>query len=483
MIITCNKCSTRFTLDDSLVAENGSKVRCSVCKNIFTAYPLPREPEQPSAPVANFDSAPDLDDIPDFEMEDTEFSFEENEFDLNGGDGEKEPDQDGFEFEADEISEDIAIAADEQQDIDFDGIEFESLKDEPEELTLSMDEIEPDLKIEKDTDFLEMEFDDPDPSGEEKGPPAEEDGAAKEEDEFDLEFDMEEDTDLSIAPDEPGLDILEEGETLTLEQMDSEKNLDEISPEDDFSDYDRVLEQDTEPDETPDEEGPVGEEPIEEEPDQKDPVKEKPLLEESAPLMDLPERRPGRKKKSVLSLPVLLLVLIFFLTAGAYVASIMTGYKLPHLSDFKIPFLEKYMTHKDSAAINVKPVPNESSVNGRFVSNAASGTLFVITGRVDNPSGLAFNHIEVQGTLSTKEIPAAKIQKAFCGNIITEEMLKSGNLAEIMKLLEVKEGAHNSNMNIKPGAGVPFMIVFSDLPEKLQNFNVKVVGFEKATGN
>jgi len=129
MIITCNKCSTRFTLDDSLVAENGSKVRCSVCKNIFTAYPLPREPELPSAPVADFDSAPDLDDIPDFEMEDTEFSFDENEFDLNGGDGEKEPDQDQFEFEADEISEDIAIEADEQQDTDFDGIEFESLKD------------------------------------------------------------------------------------------------------------------------------------------------------------------------------------------------------------------------------------------------------------------------------------------------------------------------------------------------------------------
>jgi hypothetical protein len=293
---------------------------------------------------------------------------------------------------------------------------------------------------------------------------------------------MEEDDGLSIAPDEPGLDILEEGETLSLEQTDSEKDLDEISPEDDFSEYDAVLEQDTEPDETPDEEDLIGEESVEEEPDQKDPVKEKSLLEKSAPLMDLPERRSRRKRKSVLSLPVLLLVLIFFLTAGAYVASIMTGYKIPHLPDFKIPFLEKYLA-TDTAAKDAKPVPNESSVNGRFVSNTASGTLFVITGRVDNPSGLAFNHIEVQGTLSTKEIPAAKIQKAFCGNIITEEMLKSGNLAEIMKLLEVKEGAHNSNMNIKPGAGVPFMIVFSDLPEKLQNFNVKVVGFEKVTGN
>jgi len=46
MIITCNQCSTSFNLDAALVKTNGSKVRCSVCKNIFTAYPLPRKPEQ-----------------------------------------------------------------------------------------------------------------------------------------------------------------------------------------------------------------------------------------------------------------------------------------------------------------------------------------------------------------------------------------------------------------------------------------------------
>jgi hypothetical protein len=122
-------------------------------------------------------------------------------------------------------------------------------------------------------------------------------------------------------------------------------------------------------------------------------------------------------------------------------------------------------------------------VNGRFVSNTAGGTLFVITGRVDNISNLPFSHVEVQGTLSTKENPAAKTKNAFCGNIITEEMLLSGNIAEILKLLDVKEGNHNTNVNIKPGGSVPFMIVFSDLPEKLQNFNVKVVGFTKTPVN
>ncbi len=39
MIITCKECSTSFNLDADLLQEGGSKVRCSVCKDIFMAYP------------------------------------------------------------------------------------------------------------------------------------------------------------------------------------------------------------------------------------------------------------------------------------------------------------------------------------------------------------------------------------------------------------------------------------------------------------
>lgn len=132
-------------------------------------------------------------------------------------------------------------------------------------------------------------------------------------------------------------------------------------------------------------------------------------------------------------------------------------------------------------AVEKKPVPNERSINGKFVSNKNGGTLFIITGLVDNPSDISYSHIEVEGTLSTKKNLIAKTKKVFCGNYITDEMLKSGDIDEIMKLLQVKEGDSNSNENIKPGSAVTFMIVFSDLPEELQNFNVKVAGFDKAT--
>jgi predicted Zn finger-like uncharacterized protein len=45
MIIECERCHTKFNLDENLLKESGSKVRCSICKHVFTAFPPKEEPE------------------------------------------------------------------------------------------------------------------------------------------------------------------------------------------------------------------------------------------------------------------------------------------------------------------------------------------------------------------------------------------------------------------------------------------------------
>ena len=50
MIIQCENCKTEFNLDESLIKEGGSKVRCSVCQEIFMAYPLPKAPPEDESP-------------------------------------------------------------------------------------------------------------------------------------------------------------------------------------------------------------------------------------------------------------------------------------------------------------------------------------------------------------------------------------------------------------------------------------------------
>ena len=40
MIIECENCASKFSLDETLLKSEGSKVKCSRCKHVFTAYPI-----------------------------------------------------------------------------------------------------------------------------------------------------------------------------------------------------------------------------------------------------------------------------------------------------------------------------------------------------------------------------------------------------------------------------------------------------------
>jgi len=37
-VFVCEKCKAKFNLDDSLLKNRGTKVQCSICKDIFIAY-------------------------------------------------------------------------------------------------------------------------------------------------------------------------------------------------------------------------------------------------------------------------------------------------------------------------------------------------------------------------------------------------------------------------------------------------------------
>ena len=68
MIINCEKCGSNFNLDENLLNENGSKVRCSVCKNIFLV--MPPEPEEENSFDPSLEETVDLDSPPAFEESD-----------------------------------------------------------------------------------------------------------------------------------------------------------------------------------------------------------------------------------------------------------------------------------------------------------------------------------------------------------------------------------------------------------------------------
>lgn len=490
MIITCKECSTRFNLDESLLKTGGSKVRCSSCKHVFTAFP----PVPDTLFVPEEEIQPPLDPGLDLEIDD--FLFEDPDLEID------DSPKTGLEKEkAGAGAADIEISFDsESEPIEFE----EDLDFEGEELTF---------------DEGDITFDEP--FSETPGKPGLEDFDSGEITSPDLDISFEDDLDAGLVfeetspeknlsqalemetPDDPDMifqDITGEAdpEKVLEDELEPTLSMDEDTteildpePEDLFSSYDRVLEQDIEPEDnfqTPEgDEDTTLEQELPEE-TQAEEISEEPEHWRESPLIDKSDLEDAesdlsppqqRKRKSGLGAPIIILILLFLLVAGAYIASLMLGYQVPYLSDVKIPLLEQYLKKEAPIKTDPKPIPNQESVNGRFVSNDTAGELFVITGRIENPAAIPYRYIQVKGILITKGKVETSVQTVFCGNIIAEEILKTGNISDINKQLTVREGTHDSNLTVKPGGSVPFMLVFSNLPDNLENFTVEVIGFEK----
>ncbi|MDQ1269610.1 MAG: Znf/thioredoxin put protein [Thermodesulfobacteriota bacterium] len=572
MIITCEACSTRFVLDDALIKPEGSKVKCSKCRHVFTAFPLdgpeieippdlPKpqendisgdEPEIQDDFNIDSDSYGQDADLEDADIDFSEIEFDEAKFEQNPPERQtdtesvdfqyqdiegsaKDFDEDGLDFEtADfEIDEPELDFQDNALKLDAQDFEFEKIKhgsaSGPISVSSNSDMADIEISFAQDDDTVEdleleeLSLDMDDPVAEKSSI----DDLELDDLELDteknetqkLEFD-DDNRKLSPDPEETLIDlpiqqqeeVIEEqadieyesslSNDVDLESDDSEEPDDQEADEeieqtaaeqDKFAEYDKVLEQDTEPQDAsitiPDpevEESTYPSENLLAPTDDEINTTIGTSMGQEAFITTLSEQSVRQKRrakeKKGLSLPVKILLVLVLLILAAYVAIIRLGVTIPVVSDIQIPFITEWLAPnpKQPPQPPLDPIPDEPSINGRFVSNKSAGDLFVVTGRIKNPSNIAVSYIQVKGTLMTKDNTKAKTLIAYCGNIIPEETLMSGNISDITKQMDVRQGNQNTNVTIKPGASVMFMLVFSNLPEDLSNFTVAVQGFESA---
>jgi hypothetical protein len=180
------------------------------------------------------------------------------------------------------------------------------------------------------------------------------------------------------------------------------------------------------------------------------------------------EERHIPVKKKRISMPVLIGLVAVLLAGAAY-------FTLPLLKSraINIPFISDLLFEtqvEDAGNLMITPL----GVNGRFVENAKTGQLFVIAGRVKNDYSHNRRFIKVTGKLFTKGKIAVKTESVFSGNFLSDIELANFDLAAIKKRLMNRYGDKKSNLTIKPGQMIPFMVVFSNLPNNLDEFSIEV---------
>ena len=152
---------------------------------------------------------------------------------------------------------------------------------------------------------------------------------------------------------------------------------------------------------------------------------------------------------------------------------------VPYVTDYlkQVPYLNQVMKPEMKTLGEVR-VDNISS---KFVDNETLGKLFVITGTVKNEYTESRKYIRIRGSLFSAGKALAKEITVYGGNVISDQDLSKLSQADINKRLSNRFGDKKSNFDVKPGRSIPFMVVFSDLPESLEEFTIESAGSFPAT--
>ncbi len=450
MIITCENCKEKFSLNDDLIKESGSKVRCSKCKHVFTVY------RHAVAEEVGFEPGL-VEEVPEWSDELAKqplIAEEKDELEEEGIEiSEKQPgkpiDFDLFESKEAEDEETISL-----EDL---GLEEETTpeeKHEPKEETLIEDEIT----------LEDLGFEEGHPLAKDVGEKTE----ARAEDVIsfdDLQLDEEPASELPPTPSE--------------EWAEKEKFEEELEEEIDFEDLEL---EGLEDEELPLEEEPADEETLEARKEYEgevelpeaafeEPLEEDEELGEEKPAFPpMPGEEPPARKR--ISMPLLVLLVIVLVGGGAYAA-----YTVLKSLDVKIPFLESIVGTQTETIDpgNLHTTLIEQFITGEFVDSKSAGRLFVIKGKIRNDYPGARNFIRIKGALYLKDGKVAKDQIVYCGNVLSDTDLQTLDTEAIKKRLGNRFGDKKSNFRVPSGKILPFMVVFSDIPKELGDYSVEVV--------
>ena len=466
MIIQCEKCQTKFRLDDSRVTDKGVKVRCTKCKHVFKVQKKEPEAEpfehggaltgfsspaaQGEAPTATpEDQRFATESVPDAPLaseafKDTSFRSEPTEI---GSYETASFDASAISFESDELydvdaengtAEAIKPAA-KSGDVDFSGFDFGDSDSEPDSTPQGLD------------------FSDDDMFGAVVQPTPE---ASSETFPFDFEGDsFAESMDMNgqesggksgtlFSLDTPGdapfnLGEIDFGDELTSVAV-QQVNPDDLKPSQEilFAPLAEAQYKSADGDLT---RSFLGEDPV--------------GVQQELPPLSIASRR----KQSPLFGALIAVIALLTVSVLGYL-----GYS-------------SFSPSKGTAATETDKI-GVRAVKAAFIDNDEAGELLVISGEALNeyPKPRAALQVKVTVYDAAGQSIATKI--AYGGNPLTEEQLEVLPLDKIEAAMANQFGDSLANMEVAPGKAVPFVVVLANLPKDAKDFGVQPVGSTVATG-
>jgi len=197
---------------------------------------------------------------------------------------------------------------------------------------------------------------------------------------------------------------------------------------------------------------------------------EAPLPQENSPRPARPMRPRVRQKKKDSSRPAVKIIIIILLALAATYGIINRNQIQNSYKNIVSSFIENQTRVETSGRIDLIKL---SSSN---VHNNQEGDLFVIRGEALNEFKGLRSSVLVKGTILGDNGVILQSQSAYCGNPLKDSSLKNLSFKEIRNVMSNELGENLVNLNIAPGKGVPFTIVFNKVvPKNIKEFTVEVI--------
>lgn len=193
----------------------------------------------------------------------------------------------------------------------------------------------------------------------------------------------------------------------------------------------------------------------------------------TAAVADAKTRSAGKKRAGK---TVLVFGVIVILLAGAFGALLFfqnKGVEIPYIKNINIPFVSDWLKPGAQDIGNLKMRTLE--ISSRFMENSQNGKLFIITGKVRNDYSDARSTVKVAGKLYSKGKNIIRTETVYCGNVLSDLELTAMKLEAIKKRLSNPANERGTDMSVQSGKIIPFMIVFSELPDDLEEFTIEVL--------
>ena len=487
MIVQCDQCNAKFRLDDSKVKEGGAKVRCSKCKHIFVVRKetpaeeadfdsllsgLASPPVEPAgkestagepAPVSGAPSGGDISIAVEQRAEDRSSegdSFDFDEFAFGAEPVSAPPAAPAGSEEKDEFAfGERDIAGDESAGTDAPlpggderGIDDTAFTFDEEPAAVPAPEFDVDIEglggpaAGEPSDFGTVS-----PPEHEKAfssPPA-----------MEFSFEEEETPPQAVAP--PSPEPAKEAGHPTSFDFDEFKFGEAESSE-------QPAQEEAKPGEPATWEW-DGEEPKPQSLEHEAaPPFEVPVAADELPPLSISSRRKGSSAVPIVAIGVAVLLVLALAGGGVYVFK-----QGPAAFDkVGLGFMAKWfgLETREEGGIAI------SNAAAAFQVNTQAGEIFVVTGEAVNNFGRPRASIQVRATLYGPKGEAFLQKTAYCGNSLSKDQLTTLPMAKLDSAMGNQFGDSLSNLAVQPGKGIPFTVVFANVPQGATDFGVEVVG-------